>query len=71
MDAGAEAAGREVFALALFGDIGLMRRRALDGVLAQLVRRPERVEDEARIGQQILAPFLLQARAHRERSHSG
>ena len=53
--------GAKVFALALFGDIGLMRRRALDGVLAQLVRRAERVEDDARIGQQMLAPFLLQA----------
>ena len=61
MDAGAEPARREIVALALFGDIGLMRRRALDGVLAQLVRRTERVEDEACIRQQILAPFLLQA----------
>ena len=60
MDAGAETARREVFALALFGDIGLMRRRALDGVLPQLVGRTEGVEDEAGIGQQVLAPFLLQ-----------
>ena len=70
MDAGAETAGREIFALALLGDIGLVRRRALDRVLPQLVRRPERVEHQARIRQQILAPLLLQAHRigkHRER----
>ena len=67
VDAGPEAPGREVVALALFGDIGLMRRRALDGVLTQLVRRPEGIEHQARIGQQILAPLLLQA--HRIGKH--
>ena len=61
VDAGAETAGREVLALALRGHIGLMRRRALDRVLAQLVRRPECVEHQARVGQQILASLLLQA----------
>ena len=61
MNAGAETARREIVALALFGNIGLMRRRALDGVLAQFVRWTECVEDEACIRQQILAPFLLQA----------
>jgi hypothetical protein len=44
----------------LFGDIGLMRRGALDRVLSQLVGRAEGIEHEARIGQQILAPFLFQ-----------
>src|SRR3954452_16348950 len=62
MDTSAEAAGSEIFALALFGDISLMRRRTFDGVLAQLVGRPECVEDNACIGQQMLAPFLPQAK---------
>ena len=38
-----------------------MRRGAFDGVLAQLVRRPECVEYQSGVGQQILAAFLLQA----------
>jgi hypothetical protein len=37
-----------------------MRRRALDGVLSQLVGRAEGIEHKARIRQQILAPFLFQ-----------
>ena len=61
MDAGAKTAGREILALALRGDVGLMRRRALDGLLAQLVRWPERIEDEAGIRQEVLAPLLLEA----------
>ena len=69
MDAAAKTIRREIFALALFGDIGLMRRRALDGILAQLVRRSEGVEHQARIGQQILAPLLLQAHRIRKNRH--
>ncbi len=64
--------GREVLALALFGDIGLMRRRALDRLLPQLVRRTKGVEDEARIGQQVLAALLLQAeRVGKDRQRIG
>ncbi len=61
MDAGAKAAGREIFALALRGDIGLVRRRAFDRLLPQLVRRPKGVEHQARIGQQVLPSLLFQA----------
>ena len=70
VDTGAETARREVRPLALLGHIGLMRRRAFDRALPQFVRRPERVEHETRIGQQILAPLLLQAHRigkHRQR----
>ncbi|MEH2477717.1 hypothetical protein V1282_001074 [Nitrobacteraceae bacterium AZCC 2146] len=70
MDAGTEATGREIVALALLLHIGLMRRRALDRILTQFVRRPESIEDETGIGQQVLAALLLQPDRigkHRER----
>ncbi len=46
MDAGTKPAGRQVVALALFGNIGLMRRRTLDRVLSELVGRAEGVEHQ-------------------------
>src|SRR4051812_30551319 len=60
MDARAETAWSKVITLALFGDIGLVWRRAFDGVLTELVRRPERVEYDSGIRQQVFAPFLFQ-----------
>ena len=72
MDAGTEPAGREVLALALRGHIGLMRRRALDRFLAQLVRRPECVEHQAGVGQEVFASLLLKAhRVGKDRQRIG
>ena len=58
---------RQVFALALRGDIGLMRRRTVDRVLPQLVGRPERIEHQAGIGQQIFARPPASGPSRRER----
>src|SRR5882757_10497104 len=66
VDAGADAARGEIVALALLGNIGLVRRRALDRLLAELVRRTEGVEYQARVRQQMLAALRPQAQRIRE-----
>ena len=60
MDAGAETSRCEIVSLALLLHISLVRLRAFDRGLPQFVRRPERIEDHAGVGQQMVAAFLSQ-----------
>jgi hypothetical protein len=59
MHAGTEASRREVLSAALLNHVRLMWQRVCDRVSPKLIVWSQRVEYEARVGQQVFPPLLL------------